>query len=115
MLGENRNTSANTRLMIYGGPSLFKVTQDVVTGVAVTSAYPFDEVTVTRAITEEHEGLSVGFHLGADITHFFTPSVGVGVTARYSHGTLEFDDDSVAEMTGAAGAAHIGGGLRFRF
>jgi len=81
----------------------------------VTSAYPFDEVEVSRAITEEREGFTFGFHVGVDYSHFFTRSFGIGVSGRYSHGALEFDDDEVDEMTGKAGAAQFGGGLRFRF
>ena len=45
-------------------------------------------VTITGYESEKAEGSGVGFHVGSDLSWFFSRVVGVGGFARFSHGTV---------------------------
>jgi hypothetical protein len=103
------------RVLAYGGPTIFRVSQVVVTGLTLDDQYPHDTVAITGVTTAERKGTVFGFHAGADVSYFFTRSVGVGAGVRYSHATLEFARDPDATSTGIAGATGAVAGARFRF
>lgn len=103
------------KILVFGGPTFFLVKQDVVTDLDFTDTYPFDTVTISDAITEERSGSALGFHVGGDVSYFFTPTLGVGGGARYSKGTLSFDNDDNAATSGSLGGFQVAGGLRLRF
>jgi len=101
---------------IFAGPSFFHLTQDLVTDLELSQQYPYDTVTITDTVSKKLHGNAFGFHAGADVSYFFTPSVGVGVTGRFSRATIKFKDDfPEVETTGHAGSGTISAGLRFRF
>lgn len=103
-------------VMIFGGPSYFHVTQDVVTDLNLSEQYPYDTVTITGTVVEKLKGNTFGFHVGGDVSYFFSPSTGIGASVRYSRATMKFSDDSDDVTTeGHAGSASISGGIRFRF
>jgi hypothetical protein len=119
------------RIVVFGGPAIFRVSQTAVTNVVLREQYPFDTVTITGVRTTERTGTPVGFQVGGDITHFFTPSArvarapspragrghltGVGVGVRYSRAKLKFNDDNDVTTEGTAGGLSVVAGLRFGF
>lgn len=104
-----------TRITIFGGPSIFHVTQDFVSNVALNEVYPYDSVTITDTTQSEISDNAFGFHVGAGVTQFFGPTVGAGVDVRYSRASLDFADDANATTTARAGGLQVTGGVRFRF
>ena len=102
-------------ITVFGGPSIFHVSQTVVTDLVLNDQYPFDTVTITGVKTADRKGTLFGFNAGGDVAHFFTPTIGVGGVVRYSHAKLKFDNDIGVTTDGNAGGLSIGAGLRFRF
>jgi hypothetical protein len=107
--------SGSLKIMIFGGPTIFHVSQTVVTDVVLNSQYPFDTVTITGVKTATRTSNPFGFHLGGDVAYFFNRSTGIGGGVRFSHAKLKFDNDSGVTTTGQAGGASVVAGVRFRF
>jgi hypothetical protein len=103
------------KVMVFGGPSMFRVTRRIVTDLSLDDPYPHDTVSITAATTAERSGTSLGFHAGGDVAFMFNGSTGVGVVGRYSRADIAFDGDQGATTRGRAGGPQIGVGLRFRF
>jgi hypothetical protein len=119
------------RIVVFGGPTIFRVSQTVVTNVVLGEQYPFDTVRITGVRTTERTGMPIGYQVGGDVTHFFTPSAGVprapspragrghltgvGVGVRYSHAKIKFNDDNGVTTAGNAGGLSVVAGLRFGF
>lgn len=103
------------KVLVFGGPTIFSISQTVVTDVVLKDQYPFDTVTITGVKTDNRKGTRFGYHVGGDVSYYLTPSVGIGAGARYSHATLEFKDDDDVEMAGVAGAVQATFGIRLRF
>src|SRR5262245_27490112 len=102
-------------LWVSGGPSLFKVEQDLVENITVTETDPFDTATFASAASQRHSSSGLGFNVGADVTKLFTPHMGVGASVVFSRATLKFDTFSDPTRSFDVGGARVGGGLRFRF
>jgi len=99
---------------IFGGPSFFKVEQDIVSDFQFLESYPFDTATFSGAIAASQSESAVGVNVGGDIAYFFSPNVGVGGTAQYSAATVEMAVPSgTADVK--AGGLQVGGGIRLRF
>jgi hypothetical protein len=119
------------RILVFGGPTIFRVSQTVVTNVVLDEQYPYDMVTITGVRTADRTSTLFGFNVGGDVSHFFTPPTrnvrgrsapagrghltGVGVSVRYSRARLKFDNDGGVTTQGSAGGLSVTGGLRFRF
>ena len=102
------------RAMAFGGPSWFRVTQDVVTAFSFNQTYPFDQATLQAATTSSATKSRLGFNAGGDATFFISRQIGVGFTVMYSRADLTFPaGDTTASII--AGGLQTGGGLRFRF
>lgn len=99
---------------IFGGPSFFSVTQDIVNDIEYSESYPFDTASFTRAIAASQSESAVGVNVGGDVAYFFTPNVGVGGTAQYSAATVKMTVPSGTTDV-KAGGLQVGGGLRLRF
>ncbi len=106
--------SARWRLALFGGPSFYSLSQDLVTDVTVTSAYPFDTATFASAATHRATGTGAGYNAGADATVLLAPHFGLGASVSFSRApvTLTSGSDSVKVD---AGGVHAGGGVRIRF
>lgn len=100
---------------IFGGPSLTRLEQDVITGLNLTEIYPYDDVELASATRARREETALGFHAGADVMYRITKQVGVGAIVRYSRSTATFatDDDEQADVT--AGGLQLTAGLRWFF
>jgi hypothetical protein len=101
-------------LIVSGGPTIFQVNQDLVTGVTYTHAYPYDEAQFTGATSQRAKNRALGVHAGADVIWKFSQRVGVGGILRYARGTFDtaIGSDSVSFDVGGL---HAGGGLRLIF
>jgi len=102
-------------IVVFGGPTVFHISQTVVTDVVLDERYPYDTVTITGVETGERKSTLFGYHAGGDVNYFFTPKIGVGGGVRYSHATIAFDNDRAVTTEGTAGGVSFMGGLRFRF
>jgi hypothetical protein len=101
---------------ISGGPTIFRVSQDLVSNAVYTDTYPFDTVTFTSATTVKGEGTKAGFNVGVDFGYRISRNVGVGGLARYSRATLSFPlTGSAANVDVDAGGLQLAGGVRFYF
>jgi opacity protein-like surface antigen len=107
--------AGGTRLLVFGGPSVFHITQHVVTDLSLAESYPYDQVTVTGATDTESTSTVFGFHVGGDLSYMFRPSMGVGGGAQYSSGQSKFKDDADATSRGRPGGLQVSAGVRFRF
>jgi hypothetical protein len=100
---------------VFGGPTVFRVEQDIVTRLVLDETYPFDDVALQRAAIESQKENAVGFHAGADVFYRLARQFGVGGVARYSRGTLSVATrtDQDADLT--TGGLHLSGGIRWVF
>ena len=102
-------------LSVSGGPSFFKVDQDLIEDITINETYPFDTATFGSAVAKRHSSSALGFNAGADVTKLFTPHMGVGASVVVSRAKVKFDTFSDPTRTFDAGGTRVGGGLRFRF
>ncbi|HSK08316.1 MAG TPA: SH3 domain-containing protein [Vicinamibacterales bacterium] len=117
----NIPTSSNGfRARVFGGPSYFTVRGDALTEVRWNQAWflTASEVDITGTAHKQVTAEAWGFHAGADLSYFFSRSVGIGGLVRYSGGSVEIEDDDV--MADEPFDLKLGGvqaafGLRLRF
>ena len=98
-------------IAVFGGPTIFRVTQEVVTGVGFTQRHPFDTVELTWAQMASRSGTRTGFHTGAVVAYYFSTWAGVGGKVRFSRATLDLSSSGPIEV----GGVHATAGLRLRF
>ena len=103
------------KILVFGGPTIFRESQTVVTDLVLNEQYPYDTLTITGVKTGERKSTIVGYHAGGDVGYFFSPTIGVGGGVRYSHATIKFDNDDDVTTDGVAGGLSAVAGLRFRF
>jgi hypothetical protein len=90
-------------LALSGGPVLMNVKQDHVSGIQIAEESPtFATVTIAKAIVATTENQSWNAVVGADLTYFLTPMIGVGFALRVVPGS-------------DAGHLQLGVGARLRF
>jgi hypothetical protein len=102
-------------LLVYGGPTLFQLEQDVVSAVTVNETPSFG---VTPTV-ERREEDSWGAHLGFDATYALMQnsggsSFGLGAFVRWAGGSTDLPIISNTVETDLGGF-QIGAGVRFRF
>lgn len=108
--------SPKINLTLFGGPSIFSVKQTIVEpkGIALSSAYPFESGTITSANTTDQSKTAFGFGAGADVSYFFSKTIGVGVLLRYARAPVSFEVSEQPTVEMKAGGFQAGGGLRIR-
>jgi hypothetical protein len=114
---------SRTGFRVFGGPTYFRIQQDAVRNILYDQQFlPFDplnEVEITGTVIERipyDEATGWGFHVGADVSWFYTPALGVGVVGRYSRGTVAARDPlSGLDTDLDVGGFQVGGGVRVRF
>ena len=104
---------ARCQVMLFGGPSFFRVKQDNVTDFTYTQSYPYDQAQFSSAQTDKVNKSAAGFNAGGDVAFFFARQIGVGVSATFSR--AEVDAPAAAGGKIKAGGVQIGAGLRIRF
>jgi hypothetical protein len=102
---------------LSAGPSVFHVTQDVVTDVVFTDTYPYDTPVFTSAGSQRVTASNaVGFNVGADVGVRLSRHAGVGAGVRFSRANASLTvPGSTAAVSIDAGGTHIVGGLRLYF
>lgn len=108
------------RIRLFGGPTHFRVSQDMVSDVHFNQAFNLlgaNIVDITRSDQRRVEGSAWGFNLGADVAYFFSRYIGVGAVVRFNKGTVEMDEQPLTGESAEWQAGHtiVGGGLRLRF
>lgn len=107
--------SEKTDLAVFGGPTIFLVNQDLVSGVSIPLPESPPFTPVVTPLTSEGSGNGVGLNAGVDWTYMMTPRYGAGGFIRYSGGpSIGVSTDGQAVDVGVGGF-QIGGGVRIRF
>jgi hypothetical protein len=108
------------RIRIWGGPTYFYVTSNMVSSIvynqAATFRAPLNSVAIANYTQGQVSGFAFGVNVGADVSWFFSRYVGVGGGVRFNRGTvtvLEPLSNQNADLT--VGHTQLGGGLRLRF
>jgi hypothetical protein len=99
---------------LFGGPSYFRINQDLVGGITFADEYPYDAATFGTGVLAAARDSGVGVNAGADVSFFLTRWVGVGVNVQYSRAMLALVSGGRA-VSVRAGGAQTGAGLRLRF
>jgi hypothetical protein len=103
-------------IVVSAGPSVFRVRQPVVTGVAFTDTYPYDAPSFTSASSERVSGNRVGYNLGVDLGRRFTHHAGIGGGVRFSRAVVRLTmPNGGATVSTDAGGAQLAGGVRLWF
>jgi hypothetical protein len=105
-------------LHVYAGPSQFRFTQDVVSGVNISEAGGAFTAVNAANVTSTRKANAWGGHVGADVSYPLyqsgTTSFRLGGFVRYAEASSEFLVVSNT-VTTKVGGVQIGGGLRVRF
>lgn len=103
------------QLRLFVGPSYFDVTQDTVNAV-FTNEIPFE---ITGFVQGEQDDTAVGFHGAVDVSWYWG-RFGIGLTALYALGEVEFEDlfsdrgRGPETRTVDVGGTQVTAGLRIR-
>jgi hypothetical protein len=102
-------------VMFSGGPTLFQLSQGVVSTPQVSEVGPpYTAVNLTTS-TAVATGSTVGFNVGADLSYRFANNLGVGAMVRYTAATVGLTPEGGSALDVKVGGFQLGGGLRIRF
>ena len=107
-------------VMVFGGPSFFRITQDAVSEVTITEpgTGSFSTVTAAAQITERAKSVT-GFNVGMDATYILWSNdsirVGAGGFVRFTQASTEIEMLSGAGQPTDVGGVQFGFGGRLRF
>ena len=103
------------QVMLFGGPSFFRVKQTMISDFTYDESYPYDAATFRAATTADASVSAIGFSVGTDVAFFFTRQLGLGATAQFAGTHVELPGALGTTIEVKAGGGQAGGGLRFRF
>lgn len=107
------------RITVAGGPSVFRVSQDLVADVAFEEGFPFDTLVNPNVVVRQATETVVGFHVAVDVGVRIGSRWGVGWLARFARASVDLttSGDRAGNRTVATdvGGFQVGGGLRFFF
>jgi opacity protein-like surface antigen len=103
------------KILVFGGPSFFRVAQDAVIDVSLAETYPYDVAAIGGVTTATKNGTTIGFHAGADVGYMFARTAGVGAGVRYAQARVKFRNDTSATIEGDVAGLQFVVGLRYRF
>lgn len=120
MLTYDLPTQSAWRVRVFGGPTFFRLTQQMVDVIEYDHIFNntgLNLVEITGFEFSEASGNSVGFNVGGDVAYFFTRHVGVGGVLRFNRGTVTIDSEPLSGESVDLTAGHLsaGAGVRFRF
>jgi hypothetical protein len=95
-------------VMLLTGPSVGRVTHEIVTDIAVSEGSGGPVLTASRQTIKKS---FVGFQGGVDVRYLFTRQLGAGVFMRYNGASGNLN----SEIESKIGGFQVGGGLRVRF
>ena len=101
---------------VAGGPSVFKVKQDLITavGLAQEIGEPFTEVALGTASTTSANESGLGANAGVDMTYLVTEQLGGGIFVRWTGATVNLPASGGTQAIDVGGV-QAGIGLRVRF
>jgi len=114
-------TSDAWQIRIFGGPTYFRVSQEMVETIGYSQFFNVftgaNIVAVTGFTKRTVEGSSWGVNGGVDVGYFFTRNVGIGGVLRVNRGTVKVDKEPLTDAVADLKVGHttFGGGLRLRF
>jgi hypothetical protein len=102
------------QVRLFGGPSFFRYSADMVTDVSYSQQYdplaPQSTVTID-GFTGTHESAhGIGFHVGGDFTYYFSKLFGVSAGFRISDGTVTLSEEPMSRV---GQDIRVGGGVGF--
>lgn len=107
------------RLTVFGGPSLYEASQDLVAAITpIEHGFPFEAIDIGAHATERVTITAVGFNLGLDVSYFGLgrfERLGLGASLRFNRAAPAI---AVAHQTQAAlelGGTQLAGGVRYAF
>jgi hypothetical protein len=103
------------QLAFFGGPSWFRVRQEIVTDIAYADEYPYDEALLRSNTTIGETGSALGLNAGIDMALFFVRRAGIGMSVQYSSATIDLRSADGGVTAVRAGGIQTGAGLRLRF
>lgn len=105
-------------VLVYGGPSFFRVSQDRVASVDFEESGSPSTSVVTQVVTTRHTDNPVGGHIGADVSYKLWTvkmlTLGAGGFLRYAGASTRFEMLDT-DIDSAVGGFQAGLGLRVRF
>lgn len=105
--------------MVYGGPSFFRVTQDVISSVTHNESGATSTTVGATLDTEERKKSQTGFNVGVDVTYIAWSNdsvrLGVGGFVRYATADAEIEMLSGTAQPTKLGGVQFGFGARLRF
>ena len=98
------------------GPSFFRVDQGLITSVTPAPEFgaPFDVVEIASAAVTSVSATGVGGNVGIDITYMVTETLGGGLFARWTGGSVDVPASGGTQSIDVGGM-QVGIGLRARF
>ena len=103
------------RIVLGAGPSRIRLTEEVVTDITITEAYPYDTAAFGRAVTRGATASVTGFNAGADVTWGLTRSFAFGGLVRYTRADADLDVRPGHTLAAKAGGAQAAAGIRVAF
>jgi hypothetical protein len=99
----------------FGGPSIFHLSQDVLTDFTYTDVYPYDRASFGNAVTTSATATTIGVNVGVDAAFFFTRRLGIGFGGQFTRATATVAAAKGRTQAVTMGGLQTGGGLRVRF
>jgi opacity protein-like surface antigen len=103
------------QLTIFGGPSFFRVQQDLATAVTYTEVYPYDEAAFEGTTTISAKESMTGFNVGGNVVFPLTERLGVGGDVQFSRAAADLSDGSATRVKVDAGGVQVTAGVRVAF
>ena len=100
-------------VIVEGGPSFFQVTQDFISDVTYTQAFPYTTATYQSVTTVREKKSATGYNVGGEAGWRVWGHLSVVGAARFSHSTISFTDALAQPVT--LGGLHVGAGIRLMY
>lgn len=107
--------SESLLVVVGGGPTLFKVKQDVIGDISVDESYPYDVATLHSVGLESVSGSRVGFNAGVDLVWRLRHNLGAGMLCRFSRARVDLKPAGGRTIPIDVGGFHAGAGLWLLF
>ena len=112
---ERSGEGSSIEVSLFGGPTYFRVNQDVVGNVETNETFPYDVAQYAGATVSREHASHIGFNAGTDVALFFTRTLGVGGLVRFSQGTVQLPSPSGGTASVKVGGLQLGAGVRMKF
>ncbi len=106
---------AKVTVDVFGGPTFFFTSTEILDTVTTASEYPLDEATVRSTTSRTIDDNPIGFNAGGALTWRLTKVFGIAFQARYSRASLGIAREGGEEIELDAGGLRVGGGVRLSF